>query len=72
MKKYLWFFFLLPFVHLEAKSVCLNMIVKNESKVIERCLRSVKGCIDYWVIVDTGSTDDTQKNNNRLSKGYSW
>lgn len=36
------------------------MIVKNESRVIRRCLESVKGLIDYWVIVDTGSTDGTQ------------
>ena len=37
------------------------MIVKNESPVIEKCLASVKGMIDYWVIVDTGSTDGTQQ-----------
>ncbi len=37
------------------------MIVKNESKVIERCLSSLKGFIDYWVIVDTGSSDGTQE-----------
>jgi glycosyltransferase involved in cell wall biosynthesis len=36
------------------------MIVKNETKVICRCLESVKPLIDYWVIVDTGSTDGTQ------------
>ena len=36
------------------------MIVKNESKIIKRCLDSVKDHIDYWVIVDTGSTDGTQ------------
>tara|TARA_B110001450_G_C17663810_1_gene498556 strand:+ start:2671 stop:3849 length:1179 start_codon:yes stop_codon:yes gene_type:complete len=36
------------------------MIVKNESKIIERCLNSVKDSIDYWVICDTGSTDNTQ------------
>ncbi len=36
------------------------MIVKDESKVIRRCLSSVKNMIDYWVIVDTGSTDGTQ------------
>jgi glycosyltransferase involved in cell wall biosynthesis len=42
------------------KSVCLNMIVKNESAVIRRCLESVKKAIDYWVIVDTGSSDGTQ------------
>jgi ADP-heptose:LPS heptosyltransferase len=40
--------------------VCLNMIVKNEAHVIERCLRSVRPFIDSWVIVDTGSTDGTQ------------
>ncbi len=37
------------------------MIVKNETRVIERCLNSVKPIIDYWVIVDTGSTDGTQE-----------
>lgn len=37
------------------------MIVKNETQVIERCLKSVKPLIDYWVIVDTGSTDGTQE-----------
>src|SRR5262249_53926625 len=40
--------------------VCLNMIVKNEATVIARCLASVRPIIDYWVIVDTGSTDGTQ------------
>lgn len=39
--------------------ICLNMIVRNESKTIKRCLDSVKQYIDYWVICDTGSTDDT-------------
>ncbi len=43
------------------KTVCLNMIVKNESAIIERCLSSVKPFIDYWVIVDTGSTDETKE-----------
>ena len=36
------------------------MIVKNESEFIEKCLNSIKGIIDYWVICDTGSTDGTQ------------
>lgn len=40
--------------------VSLNMIVKNEAHVICRCLESVLPLIDYWVIVDTGSTDGTQ------------
>jgi glycosyltransferase involved in cell wall biosynthesis len=36
------------------------MIVKNEAKVIARCLESVKPILSSWVIVDTGSTDGTQ------------
>ena len=42
------------------QTICLNMIVKNEAPVIRRCLDSVLPIIDYWVIVDTGSTDGTQ------------
>lgn len=49
--------------------VCLNMIVKDESEVIERSLASVKPLIDYWVIVDTGSTDGTQKIIKKFMKG---
>ncbi|MFC0850145.1 glycosyltransferase [Streptomyces noboritoensis] len=41
-------------------SICLCMIVKNEARVIERCLASVRDLIDTWVISDTGSTDGTQ------------
>ena len=37
----------------------LVMIVRNEAQVIERCLNSVRSLISGWVIVDTGSTDDT-------------
>jgi len=39
--------------------ICLNMIVKNETAVIERLFQSVAPIIDYFVIVDTGSTDGT-------------
>ncbi|MET7757027.1 glycosyltransferase [Streptomyces sp. NPDC005389] len=42
-------------------SICLCMIVKNEAAVIERCLASVRGLVDTWVISDTGSTDGTQE-----------
>ena len=42
------------------KSICLNMIVKNESASIRRALSSLKPLLSYWVIVDTGSTDGTQ------------
>ena len=40
-------------------TICLNMIVKNESKIISRLLQSLVGIIDYYCICDTGSTDDT-------------
>jgi glycosyltransferase involved in cell wall biosynthesis len=53
--------FVLPLSGAEKKTVCLNMIVKNETAVITRCLESVKPIIDYWVIVDTGSSDGTQE-----------
>ena len=39
--------------------ICLNMIVKNESKIIERLLKSVIEFIDEFIIVDTGSSDNT-------------
>ncbi len=50
-------------------TICLNMIVKNESAVIEKCLNSTKNLIDYWVIVDTGSTDGTQEIIKNCMKG---
>jgi glycosyltransferase involved in cell wall biosynthesis len=49
------------FAEEEKQTLCLNMIVKNEAPIICRCLDSVKAIIDYWVIVDTGSTDGTQE-----------
>ena len=39
--------------------IVLNMIVKNEEGVIERCLNSLLNIIDAVVICDTGSTDNT-------------
>ena len=39
--------------------ICLNMIVKNESKIILRLLETVTPLIDSYCICDTGSTDDT-------------
>ena len=40
-------------------SVC--MIVKNEEKVLERCLRSIHGIADEIIVVETGSTDKTKE-----------
>jgi glycosyltransferase involved in cell wall biosynthesis len=57
----LFFLVLFPLSAEEKPTICLNMIVKNEAHVITRCLASVKPIIDYWVIVDTGSTDGTQE-----------
>ena len=45
------------------------MIVRDEARVIERCLRSVEGLIDSWVICDTGSRDGTQQLVERLLAG---
>ncbi len=53
--------FFVPFLSEAKEKICLNMIVKDESRVIKRCLDSAKPLIDYWVIIDTGSTDGTQK-----------
>lgn len=39
--------------------ICLNMIVKNESRVIIRLLESIINVVDGYCICDTGSTDNT-------------
>ena len=45
--------------HNELPTLCLNMIVKNESKIITRLFDSILSIIDCYCICDTGSTDDT-------------
>ena len=40
-------------------TICLNMIVKNESKIITRLFDSVLSIIDTYCICDTGSNDNT-------------
>lgn len=40
-------------------TVSLCMIVKNEEKVLDRCLNSIKDLMDEIIIIDTGSTDST-------------
>lgn len=42
-------------------TVSLCMIVKNEEKILRRCLDSIKGLMDEIIIVDTGSTDRTKE-----------
>jgi len=45
----------------DSPTLCLNMIVKNESKIIIRLLNSVVSLIDCYCICDTGSTDNTKE-----------
>lgn len=45
--------------HKSTPTLCLNMIVKNESKIITRLFDSVSPIIDCYCICDTGSTDNT-------------
>ena len=41
-------------------TVSLCMIVKNEGKILDRCLQSISDLVDEIIIVDTGSNDDTK------------
>lgn len=42
-------------------TISLCMIVKNEEKVLARCLDSVQDIMDEIIIIDTGSTDKTKE-----------
>lgn len=45
----------------DKKTICLNMIVKNESAIIRDTLENIMAHVplDYYVISDTGSNDNT-------------
>lgn len=45
----------------ETPMITLAMIVKNEEKMLNDCLESVKGLVDEIIIVDTGSSDKTRE-----------
>src|SRR5690242_15879497 len=47
-------------------TVSVALIVKNEERVLGRCLDSIKGAFDEIVIVDTGSDDATKE----VARGY--
>mgnify|MGYP004420900557 FL=1 len=47
-------------------TISLCMIVKNEEKILKRCLDSVADLVDEIVIVDTGSSDSTKQ----IAAGY--
>lgn len=61
IRNFVLFFFCIFFVAATAAEpkICLTMIVKNESRIIERCLNQAKGVVDCVSICDTGSTDNT-------------
>ena len=42
-------------------TISLCMIVKNEEKILARCLDSIADLVDEIIIVDTGSTDRTRE-----------
>ena len=42
------------------KRIALCMIVKDEAHIIRRCLEHARPLIDYVLIVDTGSADNTE------------
>lgn len=42
-------------------TISLCMIVKNEERVLDRCLESVQEIADEIIIVDTGSEDRTKE-----------
>jgi len=50
-------------INTQVTTICLNMIVKNESHIIIKTLENLCNYFDfsYWVISDTGSTDNTKE-----------
>ena len=52
-------------------TICLVMIVKDEEAVIQRALTSAIPYINSWLIVDTGSTDNTKFIINTVLAGIS-
>lgn len=46
---------------LNKPTVALCLIVQNEEELIFPCLNSVKGIVDDYIVVDTGSSDETVK-----------
>lgn len=49
-------------------TISLCMIVKDEEKILERCLKSVINIADETIIVDTGSVDNTKQIAKKFTK----
>ena len=45
----------------DEQTIALCMIVKNEEKLLGKCLQSAKSLVDEIIVVDTGSTDRTME-----------
>jgi glycosyltransferase involved in cell wall biosynthesis len=56
---------------LEKKSIALCVIAKNEVYALQRCILSAKPLVDFVLVVDTGSTDGTQKKARELMHSIS-
>ena len=55
--------------------ISLVMIVKNEERSLEKCLRSAASLVDEMIIADTGSTDGTKAIAERMGArvwDYKW
>lgn len=39
--------------------LCLILMIKNEEKILLRCLQAMEGIVDMYCILDTGSTDSS-------------
>ena len=50
-------------------TISVAMIVKNEAHHLASCLDTVKDWVDEIIILDSGSTDDTQQNFTRILIG---
>jgi len=50
--------------------ICLNMIIKNEAHILPRLFASLHTVIDYYVISDTGSTDNSIEIVKELGQKY--
>ena len=42
-------------------TICLSMIVRDEAHVVAETLAGIAARLDYWVVVDTGSSDATEE-----------
>jgi hypothetical protein len=48
----------------------LILMIKNESRILQRCLQAVENVVDYFCILDTGSTDNSVEIANEFLKTH--